>query len=290
MVLHQLRPEFSTGVSHGAAPTPPGVLPAVHPVRAAVVGDPLEDEGEDAGVASRGSGHRHTVGPHTVGVGVYRGCCGGGGGGGRSSRSCSCSCSTSSSSSSCCGGCCCCCSCRVVCRPVTCVGTDSLTPHHMFPGRGDVGGAPGLAVRHPGHRHVSAGVVHDPLVSEGEEAGGAGDGGAGGGGEELGRTGGELGVGTVAPVVDDHRPIGVHLGGAPRGGGAGVCTLIVLHPQVGEGEDTGLPGCGEAGIGNSAAQTHHARPGEVQGAALHGRHQQGQQGGAGGGGGVFHDS
>ena len=43
---------FSTGVSHGAAPTPPGVLPAVHPVRAAVVGDPLEDEGEDAGVAS----------------------------------------------------------------------------------------------------------------------------------------------------------------------------------------------------------------------------------------------
>ena len=42
---------FSTGVSHGAAPPPARVLPAVDPVSTAVVGDALEDEGEDAGVA-----------------------------------------------------------------------------------------------------------------------------------------------------------------------------------------------------------------------------------------------
>ena len=38
-------------VSPGAAPALARVLPAVDPVRAAVVGDALEDEGEDAGVA-----------------------------------------------------------------------------------------------------------------------------------------------------------------------------------------------------------------------------------------------
>ena len=38
-------------VSPGAAPALARVLPAVDPVRAAVVGDALEDEGEDAAVA-----------------------------------------------------------------------------------------------------------------------------------------------------------------------------------------------------------------------------------------------
>jgi len=38
-------------VSAGAAPALARVLPAVDPVRAAVVGDALEDEGEDAAVA-----------------------------------------------------------------------------------------------------------------------------------------------------------------------------------------------------------------------------------------------
>ena len=90
----------------------------------------------------------------------------------------------------------------------------------MLPGCGDVGGAPGLTARHPTDRHLRALVVDDPLVSEGEDAGGAGDGGAGGRGDRLCRTGGQLGVSTVAPVVRDHRPIGVHLGGAPRGRGA----------------------------------------------------------------------
>ena len=39
-------------VSPGAAPALARVLPAVDPVRTAVVGDALEDEGEDAGAAS----------------------------------------------------------------------------------------------------------------------------------------------------------------------------------------------------------------------------------------------
>ena len=42
---------FPTGVSHGAAPALSRVLPAVDPVSTAVVGDALEDEGEDAGLA-----------------------------------------------------------------------------------------------------------------------------------------------------------------------------------------------------------------------------------------------
>ena len=90
----------------------------------------------------------------------------------------------------------------------------------MLPSAGDVGGAPGLAVRHPADRHLRALVVDDPLVSEGEDAGRAGDGRAGGRGQGLGWTGGELRVGAVAPVVGDHRPVGVHLGGTPRGRGA----------------------------------------------------------------------
>merc|ERR1719361_3026124 len=98
---------FPTGVSHGAAPALSRVLPAVDPVRTAVVGDALEDEGEDAGLACRGSGDCHTGGPHTtVGVGVDGGC---GGRGGGCSSSCSCRCRSSRSSSSCCCCCCCCC-------------------------------------------------------------------------------------------------------------------------------------------------------------------------------------
>ena len=118
-------------------------------------------------------------------------------------------------------------------------------------------------------------------MSEGEDAGRAGDGRAGGGGEGLRRAGGELRVLAVPPVVGDHSPVGVHLGGAPGGGGAGVGALVVLHLLVAEGEHAEAAGGGEAGVGHTAAHTRHRGhrgSGEVERTAAGGRHHQGQHG------------
>jgi len=87
-------------------------------------------------------------------------------------------------------------------------------------------------------------------VPEGEDAGRAGDSRAGGGGEGLRRAGGELRVLAVPPVVGDHSPVGVHLGGAPGGGGAGVGALIILHILILEGEHTNCVIQGLTGVGN----------------------------------------
>jgi len=63
-----------------------------------------------------------------------------------------------------------------------------------------------------------------------------------------------LGVGAVTPVVGHHCPIGVHLGGTPRGGGAGIGALVVLHILILEGEHTNSVIKGLAGVGNSAVE------------------------------------
>ena len=66
------------------------VLAPVHPVSAAVVGDALELEGEDALLAGRGARGGHAPGLGVGRVGVHGGCSGGSGsGGGGSSGSCS---------------------------------------------------------------------------------------------------------------------------------------------------------------------------------------------------------
>ena len=138
----------------------------------------------------------------------------------------------------------------------------------MLPRHGGVGAAPRLALLHPGHTDGGAGVVDDAEVPEGEDAGLAREGGAGGRGEGLGRAGGELGVLTVPPVVDDDGAVGVELGGTPGGGGAGVGALVVLHLLVGEGEHTEASLRGEARVGHPAAHTGQGTPREVEGAAL----------------------
>ena len=57
------------------------VLAPVHPVSAAVVGDALELEGEDALLAGRGARGGHAPGLGVGRVGVHGGCSGGSGGG-----------------------------------------------------------------------------------------------------------------------------------------------------------------------------------------------------------------
>ena len=87
-------------------------------------------------------------------------------------------------------------------------------------------------------------------LPEWEDTGRARDSSAGRLGQVLHRAGGGLGVGAVAPVVDNHRAIGVQLGGAPGGGGVLVGALVILHTIIGEGEHTGGALQGAAGVRN----------------------------------------
>ena len=91
-------------------------------------------------------------------------------------------------------------------------------------------------------------------LPEWEDAGRARDSCAGWLGQVLHRAGGGLGVGAVAPVVDDDRAVGVQLGGTPRCGRVLVSALVILHTVIGEGEDTGGALQGAAGVGDPLAE------------------------------------
>ena len=91
-------------------------------------------------------------------------------------------------------------------------------------------------------------------LPEWEDAGRARDSSAGWLGQVLHGACGGLGVGAVAPVVDNDCAIGVQLGGAPRCGGILVSALVILHTVIGEGEDTGGALQGAAGVGDPLAE------------------------------------
>ena len=79
-------------------------------------------------------------------------------------------------------------------------------------------------------------------------------GGAGGHSYGLGGAARCGGYQTVSPGVSHHSPGGVHGGGAPRGRRVGVGALVVGGALVGEGEDAGRAGCGDARVWDSLLQ------------------------------------
>lgn len=91
-------------------------------------------------------------------------------------------------------------------------------------------------------------------LPEWKDTGRASDSCAGRLGQVLHRAGRGLGVGAVAPVVDNDRAIGVQLGGAPGGGGVLVGALVILHTIIGEGKDTGGAIQGAAGVRDPLAE------------------------------------
>ena len=102
-------------------------------------------------------------------------------------------------------------------------------------------------------------------LPEWKDTGRARDSGAGRLGQVLHWAGGGLGVGAVAPVVDDDRAIGVQLGGAPGGGGVLVGALVILHTIIGEGEHTGGAIQGAAGVRNPLGELEAALAWELEG-------------------------
>merc|ERR1719367_649343 len=216
---------------------------AIDPVSTSIVGHSLELEWEDTYFTNRWTRHCGASRLQRR-LGVDTGnCCGGSG--------CGCGC--------CCGsiGLCSCAG----------VGTHSSLALHMFTPSGDLCGAPGLVVVNTGDPgHIRALVVDNAQVSEGEHAGITCDGGAGGLGQVLRGTGRGLGVSAIAPVVGDHCPIRVHLGGTPWGGGAGVGALVVLNILVLERKHTdgviqGLTGVGNSSIGLGSWEIQRAAKG-----------------------------
>ena len=136
----------------------------------------------------------------------------------------------------------------------------------MFTSSSDLSGAPGLVVinpRDPGH--IGALVVDNTQVPEGEHTGVPSDGSAGGLGQVLNWAGGGLGVGAVAPVVDNHRAIGIQLGGAPGGGGVLVGALVILHTIIGEGEHTCGAIQGAAGVRDPLGELEASFAWELEG-------------------------
>ena len=102
-------------------------------------------------------------------------------------------------------------------------------------------------------------------LPEWEDTGRARDSSAGWLGQILNRAGRGLGVGAVAPVVDDDCAIGIQLGGAPGGGGVLVGALVILHTIIGEGEHTGGAIQGAAGVGDPLGELEAALARELEG-------------------------
>ena len=102
-------------------------------------------------------------------------------------------------------------------------------------------------------------------LPEWKDTGSTSDRGAGRLGQVLHRAGRGLGVGAVAPVVDNHRAIGVQLGGAPGGGGVLVGALVILHTIIGEGEHTGGAIQGAAGVRDPLGELEASFAWELEG-------------------------